>query len=54
MYSEIYNNQWAAAYEELNQSVRDGSETIKHLLQILQVSYIPFSTNEFFILASRL
>ena len=51
MYSEIYNNQWAAAYEELNQSVRDGSETIKHLLQILQVSFSPLSTNGFFILA---
>ena len=50
MYSEIYNNQWAAAYEELNQSVRDGSETIKHLLQILQVSFSPLSTNGFFIL----
>ena len=37
MYTEIYNREWASAYEELNQSYRDGAETIKHLLQILEV-----------------
>lgn len=39
MYTEIYNREWASAYEELNQSYRDGAETIKHLLQILEKAY---------------
>lgn len=39
MYTEIYNREWASAYEELNQSFRDGGETIRHLLQILEKAY---------------
>ena len=42
MYSEIYKREWASAYEELNQSYRDGGETIRHLLQILEVLLVAY------------
>ena len=40
MYTETYNREWSSAYEELNQSFRDGGETIRHLLQILEVQWL--------------
>ena len=39
MYTETYNREWSSAYEEVNQSFRDGGETIRHLLQILEVIF---------------
>ena len=38
MFSECFKHEWAEAYEELNKTYRDPTETIKHLLLIIKVS----------------
>ncbi|KAL4231002.1 hypothetical protein ACF0H5_011375 [Mactra antiquata] len=39
MFTDLYNREWTAAYEELNQTNRDGAETIQHLMHIIQNAY---------------
>ena len=36
-FTELYSQEWSLAYEELNKANRDGSDTIQHLLRIIQV-----------------
>jgi hypothetical protein len=37
MFNELYNREWTAAYEELQQMYRDPNETIQHLTKIIKV-----------------
>ncbi|XP_060556660.1 uncharacterized protein LOC132717244 [Ruditapes philippinarum] len=39
MFNELYNREWTAAYEELQQMYRDPNETIQHLTKIIKSAY---------------
>ncbi|XP_045204527.2 uncharacterized protein LOC123557241 [Mercenaria mercenaria] len=39
MFTDLYNREWTAAYEELQQIYRDPTETIQHLTKITKSAY---------------